>query len=152
MLPFIDRVGRRNLLLVGSVTCMVVHFIIAGVMASKGNPVPNVNGNANLTWEIKGSAGMTVIAFSYIFTGIYGLTWVCYNSIMFVYETSSNIFRLLLHGFMPPRFSPLSIERRASACRPPPTGFSILLWLTLWHRPSTIFSGRPILFSGCSAL
>jgi hypothetical protein len=56
---------------------MIVHFIIAGVMASKGNPVPNVNGNANLTWEIKGSAGMTVIAFSYIFTGIYGLTWVC---------------------------------------------------------------------------
>lgn len=78
MLPYIDRVGRRNLLLIGSVTCMIVHFIIAGVMASKGNPVPNVNGNANLTWEIKGSAGMAVIAFSYIFTGIYGLTWVCH--------------------------------------------------------------------------
>lgn len=76
MLPIIDRVGRRNLLLIGSVTCMAVHFVIAGVMASKGRPVPNVNGNANLTWEIKGSAGMTVIAFSYIFTGIYGLTWV----------------------------------------------------------------------------
>ena len=76
MLPFIDRVGRRNLLLIGSVTCMVVHYIIAAVMASKGKPVPDVNGNANLTWEIKGSAGMTVIAFSYIFTGIYGLTWV----------------------------------------------------------------------------
>ena len=74
MLPFIDRVGRRNLLLIGSVTCMVVHYIIAAVMASKGKPVPDVNGN--LTWEIKGSAGMTVIAFSYIFTGIYGLTWV----------------------------------------------------------------------------
>lgn len=78
MLPFIDRVGRRNLLLIGSVTCMVVHFIIAGVMASKGHPVSNVNGDANLTWEIKGSSGMTVIAFSYIFTGIYGLTWVCH--------------------------------------------------------------------------
>lgn len=76
MLPFIDRVGRRNLLLIGSVTCMVVHFIIAGVMASRGNPVSNVNGDYNLTWEIKGSSGMAVIAFSYIFTGIYGLTWV----------------------------------------------------------------------------
>ncbi|KAJ5541870.1 Major facilitator superfamily domain general substrate transporter [Penicillium sp. DV-2018c] len=75
MLPIIDRVGRRKLLLVGSVTCMVVHFIIAGVMASHGRPVASVNGNANLTWEIKGSAGMAVIAFSYIFTGIYGLTW-----------------------------------------------------------------------------
>jgi uncharacterized membrane protein (DUF485 family) len=78
MLPFIDRVGRRKLLLVGSVTCMAVHFIIAGIMASKGHPVASVNGNANLTWEIKGSPGMAVIAFSYIFTGIYGLTWVCY--------------------------------------------------------------------------
>lgn len=151
MLPFIDRVGRRNLLLIGSVTCMVVHFIIAGVMASKGNPVPNVNGNANLTWEIKGSAGMTVIAFSYIFTGIYGLTWVCCIQ-FYLYPTPSNIYRLRLHGFMPPRFSRSSIERRASACRPPPTGFSILLWLTLWHQPFTTFSGRPILSSGYSAL
>lgn len=77
MLPIIDRVGRRMLLLVGAVSCMIVHFVIAGVMASKGHPVPEVNGNTNLTWEIKGSAGMTVIAFSYIFTGIYGFTWVC---------------------------------------------------------------------------
>lgn len=77
MLPVIDRVGRRDLLLIGSISCMAVHFIIAGVMASKGHPVPDVNGNANLTWEIKGSAGMAVIAFSYIFTGIYGFTWVC---------------------------------------------------------------------------
>lgn len=45
MLPVIDRVGRRDLLLIGSISCMAVHFIIAGVMASKGN--------ANLTWEIK---------------------------------------------------------------------------------------------------
>ena len=152
MLPFIDRVGRRNLLLLGSVTCMIVHYIIAGVMASKGNPVPDVNGNANLTWEIKGSAGMAVIAFSYIFTGIYGLTWVWLYSILFIYSTASNLYRLRLHGFMPPRFSHSSTERRASACRPPPTGFSTLLWLTLWHQPSTIFSGRPILFSAYSAL
>lgn len=55
---------------------MIVHFVIAGVMASHGHAVSNVNGNANLTWEIKGSAGMAVIAFSYIFTGIYGFTWV----------------------------------------------------------------------------
>jgi hypothetical protein len=55
---------------------MVIHFIIAGVMASKGHPVPDVNGNANLTWSIKGSSGMAVIAFSYIFTSVYGFTWV----------------------------------------------------------------------------
>lgn len=76
MLPFIDRIGRRPLLVGGAIACMVVHAIIAGVMATKGHAVDSVNGNANLRWEIKGGAGMTVIAFSYIFTGIYGLTWV----------------------------------------------------------------------------
>ncbi|KAF7712308.1 MFS-type Sugar/inositol transporter [Penicillium ucsense] len=75
MLPYIDRVGRRKLLLSGSVICMVIHFIIAGVMATKGESVTNVNGNYNLTWSIKGSPGMAVIAFSYIFTGVYGFTW-----------------------------------------------------------------------------
>ncbi|KAJ5220646.1 High-affinity glucose transporter [Penicillium citrinum] len=75
MLPYIDRVGRRPLLLIGSVTCMVIHFIIAGVMASRGHSVTNIDGNYNLTWEIKGSSGMAVIAFSYIFTGVYGFTW-----------------------------------------------------------------------------
>lgn len=76
MLPYIDRVGRRKLLLSGSVICMMIHFIIAGIMATKGKPVSNVNGNYNLTWSIKGASGMAVIAFSYIFTGIYGFTWV----------------------------------------------------------------------------
>jgi hypothetical protein len=42
-LPLISHgVGRRNLLLIGSVTCMVVHYIIAAVMASKGKPVPMI--------------------------------------------------------------------------------------------------------------
>ncbi|KAJ5889002.1 High-affinity glucose transporter [Penicillium taxi] len=75
MLPFIDRVGRRTLLLIGSVSCCVVHAIIAGVMATKGHSVAEVNGNSNLTWIITGNAGTAVIAFSYIFTGIYGFTW-----------------------------------------------------------------------------
>ncbi|KAJ5179217.1 Major facilitator superfamily domain general substrate transporter [Penicillium capsulatum] len=75
MLPFIDRIGRRPLLIGGAIACMAVHAVIAGVMATRGHAVDSVNGNANLRWEIKGSSGMAVIAFSYIFTGIYGLTW-----------------------------------------------------------------------------
>ena len=77
MLPFIDRMGRRPLLVSGAVVCTAIHAIIAGVMATRGNPVDSVNGNANLRWEIKGKSGMAVVAFSYIFTGIYGLAWVC---------------------------------------------------------------------------
>ncbi|KAJ6096927.1 Major facilitator superfamily domain general substrate transporter [Penicillium sp. IBT 16267x] len=75
MLPVIDRIGRRQLLLVGSVSAMAIHIIIASVMATNGHAVSSVDGNTNLTWEIKGGAGKAVIAFSYLFTAVYGFTW-----------------------------------------------------------------------------
>lgn len=75
ILPFIDRIGRRTLLLSGAVICMAIHFTIAAVMATQGEAVDSVNGNANLRWEISGGAGKAVIALSYIFVGVYGWTW-----------------------------------------------------------------------------
>lgn len=75
MLPIIDRFGRRQLLLAGAVICMVLHYTTAGVMATYGEHVPEVNGNENLRLRITGAPGKAVIALSYIFTGIYGLTW-----------------------------------------------------------------------------
>lgn len=55
--------------------CMALHFAIAGLMASYGSPVDEVDGNRNLRWEIHGPAAKGVIACSYIFTGVYGLSW-----------------------------------------------------------------------------
>ncbi|KAI1083688.1 putative MFS glucose transporter [Whalleya microplaca] len=75
MLPYIDRVPRRFLLLSGAVVCMALHFAIAGLMANYGHPVDSIEGNANLRWEIFGPASKGVIACSYIFVGIYGFTW-----------------------------------------------------------------------------
>ncbi|KAH2539008.1 hypothetical protein KXW97_005365 [Aspergillus fumigatus] len=75
ILPHIDRIGRRLLLLSGSIICMALHYAIAGIMATYGNPVDEIDGNKNLRWEIKGAPGKGVIACSYIFVGIYGLTW-----------------------------------------------------------------------------
>jgi MFS family permease len=75
ILQYIDRIGRRTLLLLGAVSCMVIHFAIAAVMATQGNYVDEVNGNANLRWQISGAPGKAVIALSYIFVGIYGWTW-----------------------------------------------------------------------------
>ncbi|BDD59075.1 hypothetical protein MAP00_004313 [Monascus purpureus] len=75
MLPWIDRVGRRPILLIGSVLCMILHYTIAGLMASHGHYVDEVQGNRNLRWEIHGAPAKGVIACSYIFTGIYGFTW-----------------------------------------------------------------------------
>ncbi|RAH68561.1 sugar porter family MFS transporter [Aspergillus aculeatinus CBS 121060] len=75
ILPYIDRIGRRPLLMTGSILCMALHFAIAGIMASYGHHVDSVDGNSNLKWSITGAPGKGVIACSYIFVGIYGLTW-----------------------------------------------------------------------------
>lgn len=80
ILPIIDRLGRRNLLIYGAVACMVIHFATAGIMATYGQPVDDVNGNENLRWQIDGPAGRAVIALSYIFVGAYGWTWVSHPS------------------------------------------------------------------------
>ncbi|KAF2207095.1 hypothetical protein CERZMDRAFT_51861 [Cercospora zeae-maydis SCOH1-5] len=75
MLPIIDRIGRRQLLLGGAVICTILHFATAAVMATYGRPVDSVFGNENLKLELSPTPGKAVIALSYIFTGIYGLTW-----------------------------------------------------------------------------
>jgi len=55
---------------------MILHFTIAGLMATDGHYVQKVAGNANLRWEISGAPAKGVIACSYLFVAIYGLTWV----------------------------------------------------------------------------
>ena len=57
MLPIIDRFGRRKLLLAGAVTCMALHYSIAGVMATYGTPQPEVLNNPNLRLSISGAPG-----------------------------------------------------------------------------------------------
>jgi len=75
ILPYIDRVGRRTLLLIGAISSLILHFTIAGVMATQGRGVDSVDGNDNLKWEVTGASGKAVIAMSYIFVGVYGFTW-----------------------------------------------------------------------------
>ncbi|KAM0699111.1 hypothetical protein Q7P36_001157 [Cladosporium allicinum] len=75
VLPFIDRIGRRTLLLIGAVSSMILHYSIAAIMATQGRHVDQVDGNENLKWEVSGASGKAVIALSYIFVGVYGATW-----------------------------------------------------------------------------
>lgn len=44
ILPYIDRLGRRWLLLVGAVICGILHFVTGAVMAVYGHPVDSVDG------------------------------------------------------------------------------------------------------------
>lgn len=160
MLPRIDRIGRRLLLLSGSVICMALHFAIAGLMATDGHFVPSVNGNSNLRWEIHGASAKGVIACSYIFVGVYGLTWVCAKCQSLARrlqpgnerekEKANSMNRPPQAGFTHRKCSRSNTVRRALECPLPPTGSSTLHLHTLLLLLSTTSNGRPISFSACS--
>jgi sugar porter (SP) family MFS transporter len=75
ILPFIDRLSRRWLLIGGAMVCSVLHFTTGAVMATQGEAVDSVDGNDNLRWIIEGAPAKGVIAMCYIFVAVYGLTW-----------------------------------------------------------------------------
>ena len=75
-LVFIDKWGRRPLFIYGGIAMGALNFAVAGLMASKGHAVPDVAGNKNIRWQVKGSYATGIIACSYIFVAFYGLTWV----------------------------------------------------------------------------
>ncbi|KAF7194536.1 High-affinity glucose transporter [Pseudocercospora fuligena] len=118
MLPIIDRIGRRQLLIGGAIICMVLHYTTAAVMATYGRSVDSVFGNDNLKLELSPTPGKAVIALSYIFTGIYGLTWAptgwIYCSEVFPLKYRAKgvglsaatnwIFNFALAYFLPPAF------------------------------------------------
>lgn len=72
---FIDKVGRRPLLIYGALGMAICHFVIGGMLDSYAIAVPGgVDGNANVLIRVEGSPAYTVIAFSYLMIIIYALT------------------------------------------------------------------------------
>lgn len=75
MFPFIDKTGRRTLLVWGSIGMAVCHFVVAAMLGAYSVPVPEgVDGNANVVMRVTGSPAYTVIAFSYLLIIVYALT------------------------------------------------------------------------------
>lgn len=72
LLLFIDRVGRRWLLIGGALSCAFLHFTAGAVMAVHGYAVDDVDGNEILKWEVVGAPATAIIALMYIFVGVYG--------------------------------------------------------------------------------
>ncbi|KAL0943323.1 sugar transporter [Colletotrichum truncatum] len=119
ILPIIDRLGRRPLLIGGAIICCIIHFTTGAVMAVHGYPVDSVDGNEILKWSIQGPPAKAVIALCYIFVGVYGLTWApigwIYASEVFPlkyratgvgFAAASNwAFNLALAFFVPPAFT-----------------------------------------------
>ena len=101
-------------------------------MATYGQPVDNVFGNENLKLSITGAPGKTVIALSYIFTGVYGLTWAptgwIYCSEVFPLKYRAKgvglsaatnwIFNFALAYFLPPAFKNITWKTYVVLMRP----------------------------------
>ena len=120
---FIDRVGRRPLLIYGAIGMGITQFVVGGVLGTYGEYVPGgVNGNLNIIVRVTGSPSYTVIAFSYLLIIIYALTlapvgWV-YAAEVWSLETRATgmalaslanwLFNFALGLFVPPAFANIS--------------------------------------------
>lgn len=75
-LLFVDRLGRRPTLLIGSVLMATWLFVNAGILGSLGKRVPGgVNGIPEAQIKVTGAASKAVIASSYLFVASFAPTW-----------------------------------------------------------------------------
>lgn len=117
---FIDRTGRRPLLIYGAMAMGICQFVVGGVLGTYGKTVPagSIGGNYNIVIQVEGAPAHTVIAFCYLLVISYALTlapvaWV-YAAEVWSLETRATgmalaavanwLFNFALGLFIPPAF------------------------------------------------
>lgn len=123
---FIDKTGRRTLLVVGAIGMGVCHFVVGGVMGGYHTDVPGGVGeppNPNIVIAVTtGAPAYTVIIFSYFLIIVYALTLapVCWIYAAEVWSLGTRatgmsmaamanwIFNFALGMFTPPAFVNIS--------------------------------------------
>jgi MFS family permease len=117
---FIDKTGRRTLLIWGAIGMGFCHFVVGGVMGAHSIYVPEgVGGNANIVIKVdSGAPANTVITFSYLLIVVYALTlapvcWIYAAEVwslgtratgMSLAALSNWVFNFALGMFTPPAF------------------------------------------------
>lgn len=117
---FIDKTGRRTLLILGALGMGFCHFVIGGTMAHHNYPIPGgVDGNPNVIFGVtSGAPANTVIVFSYLLIVVYALTlapvcWIYAAEVwslgtratgMSLAALSNWVFNFALGMFTPPGF------------------------------------------------
>ncbi|KAF2146382.1 uncharacterized protein K452DRAFT_341028 [Aplosporella prunicola CBS 121167] len=119
MFFYVDKVGRRQLLVWGAIAMSFCHFVVGGVLGAHYTYVPDgVDGDLNVVMKVKGAPAHTVIAFSYLLVIVYALTlapvcWI-YAAEVWSLETRAHgmgiaavgnwLFNFALGLFIPPAF------------------------------------------------
>jgi sugar porter (SP) family MFS transporter len=117
---FIDKTGRRTLLIWGALGMGVCHFVVGGVMGTHSRYVPGgVGGNHNIVIAVTpGAPANTVMTFSYLLIVVYALTlapvcWIYAAEVwslgtratgMSMAALSNWVFNFALGMFTPPAF------------------------------------------------
>jgi hypothetical protein len=72
---FIDRTGRRPLLIYGALAMGTCFFIVGGILGGHGKYLPNgLDGNLSVKVQVTGPPAYTVIAFCYLLVLAYSIT------------------------------------------------------------------------------
>jgi hypothetical protein len=72
---FIDRTGRRPLLIYGALSMATCFFVVGGMLGAHGTYLPDgLDHNLSVRVQVKGSPANTVIAFSYLMILAYSIT------------------------------------------------------------------------------
>lgn len=122
MFFYIDRLGRRPLLIYGAIAMGCLHFCVGGIL-SAGTVIPGgVAGNPNVPIQVTGAKAHTVIAMCYLLIIVYALTlapvaWV-YAAEVWSLETRATgmgisaignwLFNFALGLYIPPGFQNVS--------------------------------------------
>jgi len=120
---FIDKTGRRPLLIYGALAMGICMFVVGGVLGTYGTYLPDgLNNNLSVKVKVTGSPAYTVIAFCYILVLAYSLTlapiaWV-YAAEVWSLETRATgmalasianwLFNFAIGFFIPPGFQNIS--------------------------------------------
>ena len=119
MFFFVDKIGRRTLLVWGAISMGMCHFVVGGTLGAHSTHVPGgVNGDANVVMLVHGSPAYTVIAFCYLLIIFYALTlapicWVYAAEVwsletrasgMGISATGNWLFNFAIGFFIPPAF------------------------------------------------
>jgi hypothetical protein len=132
MFFFIDKIGRRPLLIYGALAMGFCHFVVGGVL-SAGEYVPGgIGDNPNVVIRVTGAKSHVVIAFCYLLIIVYAMTlapvaWV-YAAEVWSLETRAVgmsisaignwLFNFALGLYIPPGFQNITVSSKRCRCRP----------------------------------